>query len=121
MESVYDQIGGEPAVDAAVALFYRKVLSDKRINHFFNDIDMKTQIAKQKGFLTMLFGGPNKYTGKSMREGHSHLVQKGLNDTHFDAVIENLTNTLSELKVPENLISQVITTASSARNDVLNK
>ena len=29
--SLYDQIGGEAAVDAAVELFYRKVLSDYRI------------------------------------------------------------------------------------------
>jgi hemoglobin len=28
--SLYDQIGGEAAVDAAVELFYRKVLSDHR-------------------------------------------------------------------------------------------
>ncbi|WP_444979209.1 globin domain-containing protein, partial [Bathymodiolus platifrons methanotrophic gill symbiont] len=34
--SLYDQIGGEAAVDAAVNLFYRKVLSDHRINRFFD-------------------------------------------------------------------------------------
>ena len=121
MESIYSQIGGEKAVDAAVAIFYRKVLTDKKIKHYFNDIDMKIQIAKQKGFLTMLFGGPNHYEGKDLRSGHEHLVKRGLNDEHFDAVIEHLTTTLTELKVPEGIISQIIGTASSARNDVLGR
>ena len=34
--SLYDRIGGEAAVDAAVELFYRKVLNDYRINRFFD-------------------------------------------------------------------------------------
>ncbi|TPW11570.1 MAG: hypothetical protein FD130_1953, partial [Halothiobacillaceae bacterium] len=34
-QSLYERIGGDPAVTAAVDLFYRKVLADKRINQFF--------------------------------------------------------------------------------------
>ena len=36
--SLYDRLGGETAVQAAVELFYEKVLSDGRINHFFDAI-----------------------------------------------------------------------------------
>ena len=38
------------ALDAAVDVFYRKVLTDDRISHFFDDVDMDRQIAKQKSF-----------------------------------------------------------------------
>ena len=38
--SLYEQIGGEAAVNAAVDLFYRKVLQDDRISQFFDDVDM---------------------------------------------------------------------------------
>lgn len=79
--SVYERIGGEPAVDAAVDIFYRKVLVDDRISRFFDDVDMDRQIAKQKAFLTMAFGGPVAYTGQDMRNGHAHLVRRGLNDS----------------------------------------
>ena len=96
-ESLYEQIGGDAAVNAAVDVFYRKVLSDDRINQFFEGVDMEKQAAKQKAFLTMAFGGPHNYTGKAMREGHAHLVERGLNDSHFDAVMENLGATLKEL------------------------
>lgn len=121
MSSLYERIGGQAAVDAAVELFYRKVLSDDRINQFFDGVDMETQINKQKGFLTMVFGGPNNYTGKDMREGHKHLVARGLNDSHVDAVIELLGETLSELGVSEADIKEVAAIANSVRDDVLNR
>lgn len=120
-QSLYDQIGGEAAVDAAVDIFYRKVLADDRINKFFEDVDMDKQAAKQKAFLTVAFGGPNKYTGKDMRDGHAHLVAKGLNDSHFDAVMEHLGATLKELNVPDELIAKAAAIAESTRNDVLGR
>lgn len=120
-QSLYEQLGGAPAVDIAVGIFYRKVLLDERINYFFDDVDMQTQAAKQKAFLTMAFGGPNNYTGKAMREGHAHLLKRGLNDSHVDAVLEHLGSTLHELGVVPSLIQQVLATADGARNDVLNR
>ena len=120
-KSLYERIGGEAAVDAAVDIFYRKVLADERINSYFEGIDMDKQAAKQKAFLTFAFGGPANYTGKDMREGHAHLVAKGLNDLHFDAVMENLGATLTELNVPGDLIAEAAAIAESVRNDVLGR
>jgi len=119
--SLFDQIGGAAAVDAAVDIFYRKVLSDDRIAHFFETVDMDRQRAKQKAFLTMAFGGPHNYSGKDMRTGHAHLLTMGLNDGHVDAVIELLGATLQELSVPAALIQQVAAIAESTRNDVLGR
>ncbi|MEA9357592.1 group 1 truncated hemoglobin [Bacteriovorax sp. PP10] len=121
MSSVYEQIGGEQAVDAAVDIFYRKVLADDRISRFFDDVDMDEQIAKQKSFLTYAFGGPVNYSGQNMRDGHKHLVERGLNDSHVDAVIELLAGTLVELNVPKELIMQVGAIAESVRGQVLNR
>ena len=119
--TLYEQLGGEAAVNAAVDIFYRKVLIDHRINRFFDDVDMAKQAAKQKAFLTMAFGGPHNYTGEDMRKGHAHLVKLGLDDSHFDAVIENLGATLVELNVPQELIAQVAAIGESTRNDVLGR
>lgn len=118
MSSLYERLGGEAAVNAAVDIFYRKVLADDRISHFFDTVDMETQAAKQKAFLTMAFGGPNNYTGKDLREGHKHMK---LDDTHFDAVVENLAATLTELGVPESDIAEVAGIADSVKDDVLNR
>jgi len=119
--SLYERIGGEAAVDAAVELFYRKVLNDYRINRYFGKTDMETQLAKQKAFFTMAFGGPNNYTGEDMRTVHARLVKMGLDSSHFDAVMEHLGATLTELGVPADLISEAAAIAESTRNDVLGK
>lgn len=119
--SLYDRLGGEPAVSAAVDIFYRKVLSDDRISHFFDDTDMDQQIAKQKSFLTVAFGGPNNYSGRDMKAGHAHLVSRGLNDSHVDAVIELLGGTLAELGVGQTDIQEVAAIANSVRDAVLGR
>ena len=121
MASLYDELGGAPAIEAAVDIFYRKVLGDDRISRFFEGVDMERQAAKQKGFLTMVFGGPNNYTGKDMRTGHAHLLKMGLDDSHVDAVIENLGATLSELGVGADRIAEVAALANSVRDDVLGR
>lgn len=120
-QSLYDQIGGAAAVDAAVDVFYRKVLADYRINRFFDDIDMDTQAVKQKAFFTMAFGGPNNYTGTDMRNAHARLVKMGLNNDHFNVVMEHLGATMKELNVPQELIAKAAAIAESTRQDVLGK
>jgi hemoglobin len=121
MSTLYERLGGAPALDAAVDIFYRKVLADARINRFFESVDMERQAAKQKAFLAMVTGGPNSYTGKDMREGHKGMVAAGLDDSHVDAVIENLGATLKELGVSDADIGEVAALANSVRNDVLNR
>ncbi len=120
-ETLYDKLGGAAAVDAAVDIFYRKVLADNTISSFFDDVDMDAQRAKQKSFLTMVFGGPNDYTGKDLRTAHAPLVERGLNEEHFGAVAGHLQATLEELKVPADLIGEVMGIAASTIDDVLNR
>ena len=119
--SLYERIGGEPAMQAAVDLFYRRMLKDERVCEFFDDVDMEGQIAKQKAFLTFVTGGPAKYTGQDMREGHAHLIERGLNDTHVDIVLAHLGESLTELGVDSAAIEEVVTTANSVRDDVLGR
>ncbi|MEI8235920.1 MAG: group 1 truncated hemoglobin [Methylococcaceae bacterium] len=119
--SLFEQLGGEAAVDAAVEVFYKKVLEDHRIYRFFDNVDMEKQAAKQKAFLTMAFGGPSHYSGKDLRAGHAKLVKMGLDDSHFNAVLENLEATLIELGVEQELVEQVNALAETTRHDVLGK
>lgn len=118
-ETLFDKIGGMEAVKAAVDIFYKKVLEDKTINHFFEGVDIKTQKAKQSAFLAYAFGGPVKYTGKDMRHAHEKLVDKGMNENHFNAVAGHLVETLKELNIDQELIDQVVAIALSVKDDVL--
>lgn len=121
MASLYERLGGEKAVNAAVELFYRNVLADGRIARFFDGVDIDRQIAKQKSFLTMAFGGPNNYSGLDMKNAHKALVAKGLNDSHVDAVIDNLNRTLRQLGVGDKEVKEVAAIANSVRDDVLGR
>lgn len=118
MSNLYERLGGEPAVNAAVDIFYKKVLADDSINHFFVNTDMEKQIKKQKAFLTLAFGGPTVYQGMGLRKAHKNM---NLTDAHFDAVIGHLGTTLVELEVPEELIAEVAAIGESTRKDVLNR
>lgn len=119
--SLYERLGGEAAVNAAVDIFYDKVLDDYRINRFFANTNMEKQIEHLKAFMTVAFGGPNNYTGRSLRDGHARLVQMGLDDSHFDAVMGHLGATLQELNVPADLIGEAAALVESTRSDVLGK
>ncbi len=121
MKSLYERLGGDAAINAAVEDFYKRVLADQRISHFFEGVDMKRQAGHQKNFLMLAFGGPNRYTGRTLRNSHMPLVAKGLGDSHFDAVVENLAATLRGLGVEESLILEVAGVAESVRDEVLNR
>ncbi len=120
-QSLYDQLGGAPAIDAAVKRFYEKVLADSRVNGFFKGVDMNRQIAMQTAFLTFAFGGPNNYNGRNLKAAHAHLVARGLNDSHFDVIVEHLGATLKELGVKDELIVHAAKVANSVRGDILGK
>ena len=121
MTSYYEQVGGDAAMEKAVQIFYRKILKDPLIKHFFTDIDMNLQMKKQKAFFTLLFGGPNLYSGKDLTTGHAHLVKRGLNDSHFDAVANHLKQTLEDLQLPVEIMNDIMAKAEGARDAVLGR
>ena len=119
--SLYERLGGAPAFQAAVDDFYRRMLTDERVAHFFDDVDMDGQIAKQRAFLTFVTGGPAEYTGKDMREAHAHLIERGLTDVHFDVVVEHLGATLIDLGAKGEDVGEVAALAETVRGDVLGR
>lgn len=117
--SLYQQLGGKPAIDAAVELFYTKVLVDDRVKQYFADINMTRQRKQQKAFLSAALGSPAPYEGADLRTAHRELP--GLNDSHFNAIAEHLQATLTELKVDPALIAKALAVIESTRADVLNR
>ncbi len=71
----------------------------------------------QTKFMTMAFGGPNSYNGKSMAAAHKNLIEKqGLNETHFDMVAGHLVSTLKDLGVTQPLIDDVLAVVGPLRS-----
>lgn len=116
--SIYHRLGGKKAISAAVDAFYKRVLADKKVNHFFEDVNMKRQHNKQKAFLSAALGGPTPWKGKDMRKAHKHL---DLTEADFNAIAGHLQAPLEELKVDKKLIGEVMAVAASTKDDVLNR
>jgi hemoglobin len=119
--SLYEKIGGEPAIRVAVIKLYSALLTDDDLKPFFEDIDVARLRSSQAAFITMALGGPHHYTGQNMRNAHRRLVQKGLTDLHFDKVKLHLSHVLAELGVKADLIEQALRIVETTRADVLNR
>jgi len=119
-EALYQRIGGSAAVEAAVKLFYEKVIADESLVPFFEGVDMRRQHNMLNDFMSMALGGPNSYSGRTLRAAHKRLVnEKGLGNEHFDAVAGHLVATLKELKVPADMIDEAVSIVGGTRDDVL--
>jgi len=121
IDTLYELIGGRPAIQAAVESFYRKVLADPRLSHFFDQTDMPHQVALQSMFISMLLGGRVVYTGKDVRTAHAGAREKGLNDSHFDLFLKHFRAALEEAKVPPDKLEKVMTLLGGTRRDVLGR
>jgi hemoglobin len=120
--SLFERLGGEAAIMAAVDLFYAKVQADELTRPFFGQLDMVAQSRKQVAFMAWAFGGPEAYKGRDLRTSHRRLVKEmGMTDVHFDAVAQHLKATLEELGIAKELVDEALTTVASTRNEVLDR
>lgn len=103
--TLYDHIGGAPAVAAAVERFYELVWSDESLAPYFEHIDRERLKRHQRQFLTVtLRGGGNEYVGRAMDRAHADL---GITDAAFDTVVAHLIQALQELDVDAESIATI--------------
>ena len=118
---LYEKLG-EAKVNAAVELLYKKILADDILKGYFEAIDVERLIKHQKSFLAVAFGGGNLGTiGQALRKAHVGPVQQGISDSEFDRLAVHLEAALAELKVPRELIGEVLQTIDGLREQVLNR
>ncbi len=117
-DTLYERLGGSPAIKATVAKLYGKILSDPILAPFFDGVDVERLRRSQAAFVGMAMGCSKPYEGVDLRKVHSHM---NLNDSHFDAVALHLQSSLEELCIPNMLIREVMTIVESTRDQVLGK
>src|SRR5262245_47119496 len=114
-KSLYERLGGQPAVEAVANGLVDRILADNRVNKWFAHAGSTPENkaaykAKLTAFICKSVGGPCNYTGRDMVTAH-----KGRDVTNeaFNAVVENLSAQLDQLKVPapeKNEVMQLIGT-----------
>lgn len=114
--SIYTDIGGRPAVDAAVSDFYERVLADRSLSPYFDGVDIDRLKRHQRAFMGMALGGPVAYSGRDMASAHAGLA---ITSGAFDAVVQHLAATLESLGVPDEIIGQIAGALLPLKGDIV--
>jgi hemoglobin len=114
--SLYDAIGGRPAVVAAVDVFYRRLLADPELAPFFPDGVGARHRRYLATFLGEALGGPRRYRGPDIATAHRGL---GISDAHFDRTAGHLAAALDELGVPGYLADRIVGIVAGLRPAVV--
>jgi hemoglobin len=114
--TIYETIGGIPAITAVVDDFYVRVLADPDLAGFFASTDMTRLKTRQVEFFAAALGGPIHYTGASMADAHSG---RAITSEHFTLVVGHLTSALAAAGVPEPVIDQIVAALAPLADDIV--
>ena len=97
-KSLYDEMGGEPALRRVLRTLYDRLFDDPMIGFLFEGKDKEQLIEHQVWFTARFLGGPSRYEGRSLPDAHAALpLLKG----HFDRRHFILKEVLEEHHVPK--------------------
>lgn len=95
--TVYKAFHEKAGIDRVVAGLIAQYPKDKRIADIFKASDLPHLQVTLSEQICFILGGPCAYTGKSMTEAHKDV---GLQDADFNALVEDLQNSMDKEKVP---------------------
>jgi hemoglobin len=102
--SIFDAIGGAPAIEAATNLLYDRLLADPLVSRHFMGKDLRQLKSHMRAFLAAALGGADLYRGRDMRSAHASL---NITTADWDATVGHLVATLEALTVPADLIGEI--------------
>jgi hemoglobin len=123
-KSLYDRIGGEAALTKVVDDFVAKAAANPKVNFTRNGTWVASDAAVKRlkthlvNFLGSAFGGPQKYTGRSMKESHRGMA---ITQAEFDALAADLKAVLEANKVPKAEVDEIMKIAASTAPDIVEK
>jgi hemoglobin len=115
-ESLYDRLGGQPAITAVVDDFLGNVAADMRINGRFANANLPRLKIRLVELIAAGSGGPQKYTGRDMKNAH-----QGMNITvaEFGALVEDLGKSLDKFKVPAKEKGELLAILGPMQGDIV--
>lgn len=120
--SLYERLGGVYAIAAVVDDFVDRVMQDSRLNanpkvdeahHRVPPAGFKYLVTEQVCSAT---GGPQKYTGRTMRDSH---VQLDITSAEWDAFLDDFQQTLDRFGVPQAERAELFAIVESTRGDIV--
>jgi len=115
-KTFYQRLGGNPAITAVITAFLGNVVADNRINAFFAKVDaakLQKLLIEQVASAT---GGPEKYTGRTMKETHAGLK---ITMADFNALVEDLVKALDAANVPTQEKTELLNILGPLQSDIV--
>src|SRR5499433_1734760 len=120
--SLYDRLGGVYSIATVVDDFIDRIMKDPKLNAnpLVNEAHHRVPPAGFKYLVTEMVcwaaGGPQKYTGKSMADSHSHLKITG---EEWEAFLDDFQQTLDKFAVPAEEQAELKAIVNSTRSDIV--
>lgn len=116
--SLYDRLGGKPAIVAVVDDFIGNVAADERINGRFGNANIPNLKARLVDQICAATGGPCTYTGKDMKSAHAGMR---IQDAEFAGLVEDLVKSLNKFKVGKKEQDELLGALGSMKKDIVNQ
>lgn len=116
--TLYDRIGGQPAIQGLVDDFTATLLADKRVNRAFrkaNIANFKSQLSDQ---LCQAAGGPCTYAGRPMKDVHKGM---GITDAQFNAMTDDFQKSMNNRQIAEADQADLLAAIGQMRPDIVKR
>lgn len=121
-QSLYERLGGVYGIAVVVDVFIDKVMNDPRLNAnpAVNEAHHRVPPAGFKYLVTEMVcwatGGPQKYTGRNMKDSHADL---GITPQEWQAFLDDFQQTLDHFKVPAAEQRELFAIVESTKQDIV--
>ena len=116
--TLYERLGGEPAVAGLLEGLYVRALADPLFLPFFDKIDLQRLKSYQFAFISQALGGPHQYSGPSLLQAHAKMR---IEQRHFDAFVDHLHAALRELGTGEDLAAEIMSNVTPLSGIIVNQ
>ena len=120
--SLYDRLGGVYNIASVVDDFIERLLVNEILNANPAIKEARDRVLKAglkfhvAALVCEVTGGPEKYTGRSMKESHQHL---NITEEEWEAMKADFKKTLDKFQVPEKEQSELFAIVDSTKGDIV--
>ena len=122
LPTLYERLGGVYSIATVIDDFINRIMIDPRLNANpkVDEAHHRVSPAGFKYLLTEMVcgatGGPQKYTGRSMKDSHQNLM---ITAAEWEAFLDDLQQTLDKFAVPQTEQAEIKAIVASTRADIV--
>ena len=119
---LYERLGGVYAIAAVVDDFIDRIMQDSRLNanpkvdeahHRVSKAGFKYLVTEQ---VCWAAGGPQVYTGRSMRDSHAHLE---ITEFEWQSFLDDLHQTFDKFELPAAERAELLAIVESTKSEIV--